>query len=97
MFGVGRVRAPEVKTPGVGQLVDDEVDLGRYAGDLDLHLAPVALQLLARWGLETHGSPPLAQGPFGLDVQPQHGYATGVAFGLDGPQDDNGVPHALGQ
>jgi hypothetical protein len=97
VLGVLPLGAPEVKAPGVSQLVDQEVHLGGLTGDPGLDLAPVALQLLARSSLKAHRGSPWPERSLGSDVLPKDGFATQVAFGLDLAQDHHPIPDPLPQ
>ena len=97
VLGVLSVGAPEVKAPGVTELVDQEVHLGASPGDLGDRLAPVALQLPGGTGLEAHRGSPRPQRSLGGEVLPQHGDTALIAFALELAQDDHRVPHLFGQ
>lgn len=97
VFGIVVRRAPEVKAPGIAQLIDDEVDLGRLAGELGDEFTPIALELVAGRGLEAHGGPPRAEGTLGGHVVAQDGVAARIAGGAELTQDHDAVPDPLSE
>lgn len=86
-----------MEAPGVAQLIDHEVDLGRRPGDGHNDFAPVALQLLAGLRFEVNRRSAQPQGPLWSDVLPQDCLSPTVTFDLYLAQNHNGIPDTLGQ
>ena len=97
VLSVKAVGGPGVKAARVAELIDDEVDLGRLAGQGGTDLAPVTLQLHSRVGFEAHGGAARTQGALGCDVGAQDGDAAVIALGFNLAENDDCIPDALGQ
>jgi len=68
VFGIFTLGAPEMEPPLVPQFVHDEMHFASLSGNLDHHLTPIALQLLSRFCLESHGGLSRSQTPLRLNT-----------------------------